>query len=536
MKKTTINIVLLLGLALLLTGCGGSSSGGGDPAPGYNITLKFIRGDGGGGLDPFTVTATITKDGTATAGLSPTVTLGRGSQGGVTDMANGDYQFTVTPTQTGEHAVTVVSNSASITRTALVLFNVDAGWEQPMSVSGLVNTEGYEDGVTISPDGEYLFVQTSPNYFSAFFVYNAPVAMGGCGGDLLVPPCAHPYIDTLAGPYTAPERPGYFDGRFNGNLMRHNSNLYGVADGQAPIFAFASMFYGFKKQADGSFKQPFYIAFEDENDAIMNPFGMSFRMNNDGTATMIFAFDDPALDQVQVDPDSNGSFDVDSGFDVYTTDITLGQNNILGQYVPGVPVPAKGASFASTLVGFDAAGPDGMYGTQGNPHLYYLADGTIHSIWTDDEYDLDDMDPGNDADAGDLSVYVQTAGTFPAGTWTKQGLPANINATGDQIQPFFTGSGLFFTQDVDIMYSAYSGTDTLADYANNAYWATPVKILEKDAGTSPLGKIIAIGEPTIANVSGTEYLYFVYAYVRAVDGTTNISDMNMQAGYIKKRP
>jgi len=48
--------------------------------------------------------------------------------------------------------------------------------------------------------------------------------------------------------------------------------------------------------------------------------------------------------------------------------------------------------------------------------------------------------------------------------------------------------------------------------------------------------VVGIGEPTIANVDGTEYLYFVYVLVRAVDGVTGIPDLNMQAGYIKQRP
>ncbi|MFV2005780.1 MAG: hypothetical protein ACC650_11260, partial [Gammaproteobacteria bacterium] len=224
--------------------------------------------------------------------------------------------------------------------------------------------------------------------------------------------------------------------------------------------------------------------------------------------------------------------DVDSGFDIYTINITPGQNTNLGTYNlntnPGQP-PLRDNFFPSSMIDLGSTGPNGNYGTQGNPHLYVLNDGSINSIWTDDEYD-------GDADAGELSVYTLSSGSFPNGNWNKTILPASINAGGDQIQPFFTGGGLYFTQDTDIFYSAYSGaTDTAADYANNGNWATPITILKKDLGDTPLGKIIAIGEPTIANDNGTETLYFVYGYVRAVDTITGISDVNLQAGFVSRK-
>jgi WD40-like Beta Propeller Repeat len=520
----------------LLSACSGSSGGGSTTgntgnSTQYSIELDFSRLDNVGGLDPFTVTATVLQDGTPTAGLLPSVQLERGSYNSVTDLGDGTYRFTVTPTQTGEYPVTVSYENGSLSRTALVLKSVHTDWGQPMSVPGLVNTEGYEDGVTISPDGQYLFVQTGPQYFSAYFVYLEPRANGGCGAvfdntRLSPDRCNHPWIDTLIGPYTAPERPGFFDGRFSGNTFLHNSNIWGVGIDESPFFAFATMFYGFKKQPDGSFTEPFYIAFDDLNDAIANPFGMSFRNNADGSMTMIFAHNDGDASAF-----ANG---VDSGFDVYTIDITPGQNNILGKYNLGQP-PTRDSFFPSSMIDFGSTGTDGNYGTQGNPHLYVLNDGSIDSIWTDDEYDADDADPGNDADAGDLSVYTLSSGSFPDGNWNKTVLPATINAGSDQIQPFFTGAGLYFTQDTDILYSVYSGADTAVDYANDSNWSTPVTILQKDAGDTPLGKIIAIGEPTIANENGVETLYFVYGYVRSVDVITGIADVNLQAGFVRRK-
>jgi len=525
----------------LLSACGGGSGSGNtttNTSTVYSITLDFARVDNPSGLDPFTVIATLRADGMPTAGLMPTVTLSRGSASNIIDLGDGRYQFTVTPTQTGEHEVTVSYQITSITRTALVLKYTDASWEQAMSVPGLVNTAGYEDGVAITPDGQYLFVQTGPQYFSAIFVYNAPREIGGCGAttpgnDRLTPSrCTHPWLDTVIGPYTAPERPGFFDGRFSGTSFLHNSNVWGIGVDKSPFFAYATMFYGFKKQADGSFSQPFYVAFDDANDAIANPFGMSFRMNSDGTATMAFAHnDEDPSGSVDQDNDPNTA-DVDSGFDVYTLTITPGQNNIIGRYkpdsIPGNP-PLRDTFFPATMVNLGTTGTDGIYGTQGNPHLYILSDGSIHSIWTDDEFDAD-------SDAGFISVYTLNAGTFPNGTWQKTVLPVSVINSGPmQRQPFFTGRGLFFTQDVNLMYSAYSGTDTAAGYANANNWRTPVIVLEKDQGDTPTGKIVAIGEPTIADVNGQQTLYFVYGYVRSVDPVTGISDLDMQAGFINHR-
>ncbi len=537
MKSLFLKVLIVL--TLLVNSCGGGSSSSTTTEdtvePVYTVALDFQRGDGGGGLDPFTVTATIGNSGAPVTGATPAITLGRGSHGGITDHGDGRYSFTVTPDQTGEYPVTVSYETASHSETALVLKSVADGWGQPMAVSGLVNTEGYEDGISITADGEYLFVQYGPIYFSAMFYFPSPL---GCDGHRLEPErCTHEWLDTTIGPYTAPERPDFFDGRFDGTTFLHNSNLWGFGIDEVPFFAPATMFYGFKRQTDGSYAEPFYVAFDDENDAIANPFGISLRRNGDGTASIVFALDDPNnLDMLMVDHDDNGTFDRESRFDVYTTDITLGQHNLLGTYVAGSP-PPRVEPFPSTLVDFGKTGPDGIYGTQGNPHIYYSADGTIRSIWTDDEYDGTDSDPDNDSDAGDVSAYVLTDGTFPSGSWTKVVLPATVNGGGEQRMPFFNGQGLYFSQDVDIYYSAYTGADTVADYADDSNWATPTMILEKDSGTdllAPLGKVHAVGEPNIATIDDVEHLFFVYVIARGVDAGSGLADLNIQAGYVRK--
>ncbi len=506
--------------------------------PVYTISLDFNR-LGNNSPNPFVVTASVFKNNVPESGLATDIEieLGRGNLGLVNEIAPGQYQFTVTPTQTGEHSVKITYENTTITRTALVLTSVHSDWGQPMAVSGFVNTPGYEDGVTVSPDGKYLFVQYGPLYFSAFQLFNLPRENGGCGGNRLLPDrCTHPWLDKTIGPYIGPERPGFFDGRFSDTNMLHNANSWGVGVDESPIFAPSTMIYGFKRQPDGSFADPFYISFDDENDAIINASGLSLMMHGDGTATILFALDDPS-DPDMVDLDGDGSDDVESLHDIFTAEIILGENNLLGTYVysgtPGTP-PVRGLPFESQLVNFGKTGINGIAGTQGNPHLYHI-NGEVQSIWTDDERD-------DGGDRGDLAVYGLTAGTFPGGTWLKVLLPTIVNqpSPSDEIQPFFTGGGLYYTHMSDtqlpeIYYARYSGTQALSDYQNANNWSSPERILAGDTDHT-LGKIVAVGEPTIAYFQGDEYLYFVYAYIRDFDSISGLPDIDMQAGYIKRLP
>lgn len=488
------------------------------PADSINLTMSFERIPGAG-LDKFKVMIAVTNNAVPVtdAVLAPVVS--RGTPGNVANNSDGSYEFLVTPDTTGEYAVTVSFKGETLTRTALVLQDVHADWGQPQSVPGYVNTAGYEDGVTITPDGQYLFVQTGPYRWSSIIVYLEPRDDGGCGDDRLVPDkCTHPWINEITGTITAPERPGFFSGRFSGTTQLHNAASWGVGIDEVPVYALTTMFYGFKKQDDGSFMEPFYMAFNDLEDGIISPFGLSFMGNGDGTLTTIFALKD--------------SFTTLESFDVYTFTATPGVNNNLGNYElssAGNP-PNRGSFFPSAFVDLGDNS-----GTQGNPFLYYSGT-AVKSIWTDDEFD-------SDADTHKLTVYVLNSGTFPSSNdWTKVLLPSNVNVDGKEaIQPTFLDSGLYFTQDVSIAFAAYSGTHTAADFGDNSNWTLPEVILQKDTtisslkvDTADIGKIIAIGEPTVAVTGGKQILYFVYAYIRSIDPITGYADLDFQAGFIPK--
>ena len=259
------------------------------------------------------------------------------------------------------------------------------------------------------------------------------------------------------------------------------------------------------------------MAFNDLNDGVTGPFGLSFMDNGDGSYTTNFTLKD--------------AFTTGGSFDIYTYTATFGINNNLGDYELNLGSPPnRGAFYPSSLVDLGDNS-----GTQGNSFLYHTA-GTVQSIWTDDEYD-------GDGDTHKLTVYVLDSGTFPSSSdWAKVLLPSNVNqATKEAIQPTFLDTGLYFTQDTSVVFAAYSGTHTSTDFGNNLNWTPPAVILQKDTtiaslkvNNADIGKIVAIGEPTVAIVDNKENLYFVYAYIRGIDPITGFADLDFQAGFVSK--
>lgn len=516
-------IVVLIGLFLIVS-CSKPEEGDdyiSSPtvSDSYSISLSFTRVPTAG-LDPVDVVVSVKNNGVLTSGLTPTIVLDTGSKSATIDNGDGTHSFRITPVQTGEHKVTASYGGVTLSRTPLILYDVDADWGQPMSIPGYVNTEGYEDGVTVTSDGEYVFVQTGPQYHAGTSVMTAL-----CGGLEYRIGCSHQFLDTIPGPYTAPERPGFWNGRYSGTTILHNANSWGLAADQAPNYAVSTMFYGFKRQADGSYKEPFYVDFSDVNDGIVTPFGLSFYLNGDGTALATFTLEDPSI------PGTN--------FDVYNSLVILGQNNNLGDFLasPGQP-PVRGATFNSNLIDFNNSGATSIPGTQGNSHLHVIG-GDVASIWTDDEYDVG-------GDHGEISVYFNNNSSISDGplrglsstNWTNFLLPTDVNTAGEEVMPFFTGTGLYFARTaasvIEVYYMPYSGTHTQADLTDNNNWGTAVRVLAADPSSASLGRIVGVGEPTLATIDGDEYLYFVYVVFRSIDVPLSVADLDFQAGFIKK--
>lgn len=460
------------------------------------------------GLDPFTVIVTVTVDDVPTGGKTLMVTVPKGTPTPIQDRGDGTYVMTVVPTTTGAYPVTVSVDGATITRTALVFDTVGDGVGQPMAVPGtFVNTPGYEDGITITPDGQFLFVQYGPVYFSgivnvgticadaAYSLYN----LNDCAGR----PNSGLVFDTI-GPYAAPERPGFHAQAIVNGKVRHLPGLViaGTANG---LLAPPTMFYGFRRQSDGTFAEPFRIAFDDPK-GINGPFGLSF-VQSGGTTTFAVAWNN-FLDNLG-----------DDGADVYTGTLTLGQDKSLGTVTYG---SAFGGDSFATITPTVAPVPFASNaGQKGNPHLFADATG-IRSIWTDSE-----------GGTNDLSVYRLTAGVFPTGTWVKDTLPAPINTADEEDQPFFTGTELVFSRGAQIVSHAYQPGGACANgFTNAACWG-PERVLVGGNGHLGAGEIFGAGEPTIATIGGKRFLYFAVVEVRDVQAFPGIVDFNLDAGFVE---
>jgi hypothetical protein len=458
------------------------------------------------GLDPFRVRVTLTKNSSALAGQSLTLTIPKGSVSAVTDNADGTYDFIVTPSTTGTYPVTVTYGGQSFTRKAVVLDSNMVGTDQPTAIPGdYVNTEGYEDGVTITPDGQYLFVQYGPFYFAGIANYTTICASGSFSVGYDLNSCEgrtnSDFVFNTIGPMTSPYRPDFPSTAILDNKLRHVHGLVqaGVINGLA---AFPTFFYGFKLQANGEFAEPFQVGFNDER-GLNGPFGLSFKMNGDGTAKFVVAWNNYFNDLGDDKPD------------IYAGTITLGQKNSFGT------VAYNGDIFNSITPIITPVSFSTHAATQGNPHMYYDSNGTVQSIWTDDEQVT-----------FNLSVYRITAGTFPSGTWVKDTLPAVINTGADERQPFFTGDKLIFTRNTQIVYHDYLPTNGACSstFTHADCWG-PEVVLIGASGHTNVGEIFGVGEPTVATRDGKKYLYFVYVEARSV--SSGIIDWNLDAASVE---
>lgn len=509
MKNRAFYILILMLFSFVIS-CGGggvSSSGGGD---GVLITLDFSRIDNASGLDPFKMTASVLNNGAPVTGAGLSLTIPKGAVSSVTDNGNGTYEFTVTPVNTGVYPVTVSYSGYSIKREALVVTELEAGAGQPQLVPGLVNTDGYEDGITITPDGEYLFIQYGPIYFSGIFLHQTICAEAGWSlYNLETCPAksdSNWVFDTI-GPYSTSSRPDFPVGAINAGKLKHlDIEVPDIAKG---IVLFPTVFYGFKRQSDGTFAQPFKVAFNDAKGA-NGPFGLSFQMTGATTAKFAVAWNN----YFDGNADGGTATEEDDKPDIYHGTITMGQNNNLGD------VTYSGELFSSISPNITPVSFSSHAGVQGNPHLYYDGTGEIKSIWTDDEQT-----------SHDLTVYVLTGGSYPDGTWTPITLPPKINTTGSESQPFFTGTRLYLNRDVGIVYHEFNGTHGTTDFADNTKWGNEVIVLK--SGDVASGGIYGVGEPTIAVRDGKTLLYFAFVESRSAGVVPGRVDYNLGAAFVE---
>lgn len=416
------------------------------------------------GADILVTAHVVDPDGNPVVGSAPSITADGGSVSAVTDAGGGDYTATITPdvldTEVPIHAS---AGGATVTKTALALGVVDANWGQPEAVDGLVNSGGWEDGADVSPDGQWLLVSSY-----------VPVDLLSCtqdGGTDSTPSCL-----AITGPTAAPARPDMFGAeRVHGSTYDSICPDLGITSSIGiaipPVGAF-----GFHRQADGSFAEPFYIGFD--ADGCLAPYGYFLVGSPAGTsAAAVFAQDD-AFDN----PDTHS--------DVAWTPLTMGQKNVLATY------RYDGSSVTASNVSFQLLPPI-LPTRQGNPAY---GDG---ALWWDDE----------DLAAADRDLYfAPVTGTLPNLT-AGSALTAAISTPGvEDIQPSLDGDDLYW------MRAGTLATATLTSGADPSLAGSWSPITTIAGASAPNQTILALGEPNAAHVNGVTELYFVYVYKRSGGG------------------
>jgi len=426
-------------------------------------------------------------DGSPASPAGVTITCDRGEAMTEEESAEGVFARAFRPdaTGTGEYEVTAsVGGEPVASATALVMKSVGGRWGQPRKVEGLVNTDGWEDGANITADGEYLFIQYLPI---------TPSCLWQAEPDLDSPECSK-----ARGPVTGPERPGMpgADRVASDGTILHGCPSIGIPS--LPIPLPPNSLFGFKRQSDGSFAEPFAVAF-DGIDGCVSPFGLTFVSGESGGRTMLLAYDDPF---------DNDPPNTDSGGDLYAfNDVELGAPIVLGRYsLNGNQIVLddfEGILLAST-----------KNGHFGNPAGYQDAAGRVQ-VWYDNEALPEEQ--------RNLGAIVFEAGEFPAGAGTApQDFPSPLGeADVADIQPFFDGSEALVRKGWDIASVEYLGGDIFSE----ASWGAPAYVVESDTMgfvTQTTGAIVTTGEPTKAVVGGKMELYFVYGVMKA-DGTADLN-------------
>jgi hypothetical protein len=466
-------------------GAGGSDGGSGggagsDASSGLDLALRFERIKPG--LE-FRAVVSASEGGAGAPGLTLSLTSTRGSVGAVSDDGGGAYRATVSPdTQgSGEYVVSASAGGANVTRTAVVLGGVGDRWGQPQAFAGLVNTPAWEDSTCISPDGEWLVIEYLPVTISCLI----------SSGDPSSPECAK-----ARGPWTAPGRPDMPGAERIAADGTITNGCPSLSFPNAPFPVPPQALYGFHRQPDGSFAEPFVIKI-DGADGCVSAFGPSLLPPAAGKSTLVFAFDDPR--------DSGSS---DSHADLFTTELAFGTPTTLATFSQG----GTQLDMNATPLGIPSA-PH-----QGNPNVWSDGAGNVLGVLYDDE----------SVPSADQDIWTQAlTGTFPAGPWDPpEKLPPPLAEPGAQdYQPFFDGSEAFWSRGASIASSTYAG----GGLTNPGAWGPANTELAPGAGKAT-GSVVALGEPTRATQSGRDLLSFVYVLV-APDGTLDIN-----AGFVEAQP
>jgi len=417
------------------------------------------------GPDPILVDIFVARGGFPQLGVAVTVEIppGRGSVGAAVDIGGGHYLVEITPGITsGEVPIRAMALGAEATRSALVLPVIDDAWGQPELVPGDVNTPGYEDSSEISPDGEWLLVSSySPVDLLCCLLALQPF----CPTATTAGHPASPACNTSIGPYAAPQRPGLPGAeRITSPTTIHDSlprlGLGQPAGMDLPFAVPPVAAYGFHRQADGSFAEPFAIVFEADGISVA-PFGLTFARLAGANATVVYAWNDIRTE---------GAAETDN--DLYSASFALGSRVVLGTFTAGV------LDVEPTFV--PLATRDGA---SGNPGI--AVDGVFF-----------------DAEGGDEDLHFASGDPLGGITLAAAVTVGGLSTPAGEYQPFLHDERLYFARDFLEIRSAARGG---GDVALAATWTDERAELGID-GDNAVGRVLAIGEPSLT----ADELYFVY--------------------------
>lgn len=416
------------------------------------IALRFERV----GLELDAIAGWLDQNDAPIAGPAITIFSARGTLA-PPEVVGLDTIAHLVPDGTGVYPIAATSGLATTTRSAVVLAGIDDAWGQPEPVRGLVNTAGWEDGASISPDGVTLVVQYLPVAIDCII-----------GGSAASPACA------VIGPIAEPERPELPGAaRVTGGAFHNGCPTAGLDPLPDNVVVPPNAQWAFTRQRDGAFGKPRPV-FYDGIDGCISSFGLI--IGADGMAS--WSLDNP------VPPDD--------GAKIHTAALSLEPATKLGTFT----------SPSGVLTLSDEPGELLALGEQeaeGNPFVMVNANGK-RTVLFDDEGGRQDLMFSNE---------------IGSNTWSPVAvIPAPVSDPAEQeSQPFFDGTTLLFRRGVTLLASDWNGG--AMDVAGS--WSATRTILAPDtSGAPPVGAVVAVGEPSVATVNGVKELYFVYA-VREAD-------------------
>ncbi len=404
----------------------------------------------------------------------------RGEIGQLKKISKNEFKATITADGTGEYKIvsSIKHTNVKSSKTAVVLSYVDENWNQPEAVEGLVNTKGWEDGVAVSSDGQWLFIQYLPVPIDC-------IISGDPDNEL-----CKKVIGPVDAPYR-PDMPGAERVLSDGTIKNEcpSLNFY-----NPPFPVPPNSLYGFRRQKDGSFKEPFPIYFAG-SDGCISAFGPAL-FSETNNNILLFAFDNPLIEESE---STHG--------DLYALKVKLGKKIILGRFVKN--------ENKILLKEFNAKTIGNPYeGHQGNPHHWKSNNGKIF-VFYDDENNRKDLFCTN-TNFGILSERWNESIKIP---------PPISSQTYLEAQPFFDGKFLYFRREIEILKSKWKG----GKFSEKDSWEKPVIVLKGDGFSAKKENILGVGEPTIAKIGTKQELYFVYI-IKTEQGT-----LDLNIGRVKSR-